>query len=182
MKQLTRGGSAFPHASATFRRDSALECGGYNPRYVTGQDRDLWLNLAQIGTVGSLAEPLVRVRRHGDSITTRASIEDRVTLGLAAITCYTRRLNGLTDPSHGSDHEWQRFIEQVRGVIVSSNLTKAMAARDTLRTHFMRNASGSRPALWHLIPIIVRSPKLVLGGLAPYIFHRLIRNLASESV
>ena len=105
-----------------------------------------------------------------------------MTLGLAAITCYTRRLNGLPDPSQGSDHEWQRFMEQVRGTIVSSNLTRAMEARDTLRVHFMRNASGSRPALWLLIPVIVRSPKLVLGGLAPYIFHRLIRNLASESV
>ena len=182
VKQWTRGGSAFPHASATFRRDYAVECGGYNPRYVTGQDLDLWLNLAQIGTVGSLAEPLMRLRKHDDNITSHTSIEDRMTLGLAAISCYTRRLNGLPDPSHGSDNEWHRFIEQVRDAILSSNLTKAMEARDTLRTRVVRNASGSRPQLWHLVTVIIRSPRLVMGALVPRILHRLIRNLASEQV
>ena len=47
-----------PNTSAAFRRDVALELGGYDPRYRYAMEYDLWLRIAERHAVVALDEPL----------------------------------------------------------------------------------------------------------------------------
>lgn len=51
-----------PNSCAMVRRAVVLDAGGFDPRYLYAMDYDLWLRLAERGTVVTLEEPLaVRV-------------------------------------------------------------------------------------------------------------------------
>jgi glycosyltransferase involved in cell wall biosynthesis len=47
-----------PNSSAAYRREAALEHGGYDPRYRYATEYDLWLRLAERWRVVALEEPL----------------------------------------------------------------------------------------------------------------------------
>jgi len=50
------------HASAMFTRKHYGLTNGYNPKYKTVQDLDLWLSLAKIGNIGMIEKILVKRR------------------------------------------------------------------------------------------------------------------------
>jgi glycosyltransferase involved in cell wall biosynthesis len=51
-----------PNSCAMVRRQTTLEVGGFDPRYRYAMDYDLWLRLAELGTIVTLGETLaVRV-------------------------------------------------------------------------------------------------------------------------
>lgn len=56
-----------------FRRDLALELGGYDPRFDSAEDIDLLNRLAEIGPVLSLPHPMTLYRVHGSSVTSDKS-------------------------------------------------------------------------------------------------------------
>lgn len=48
------------HSSTIFRKDSYDSCGGYDQRFYTTQDLDLWFRITKLGKVGFLPEVLVK--------------------------------------------------------------------------------------------------------------------------
>lgn len=59
--------------SAVMMRREAIEAvGGYDERFVTNQDHDLFLRLAEKGKLTNLPETVVKYRRHGDQITAQS--------------------------------------------------------------------------------------------------------------
>jgi GT2 family glycosyltransferase len=48
------------HSSAIFRKDAYVFCGGYDQRFYTTQDLDLWFRITKLGKVGFLPEVLVQ--------------------------------------------------------------------------------------------------------------------------
>ena len=58
----------FLHSSAMFRRDVAINCGGYGD-YTVGEDYDLFLKLGKFGKLANLDDYLVKYRKHGSGIT-----------------------------------------------------------------------------------------------------------------
>jgi GT2 family glycosyltransferase len=51
-----------PNSCAMVRRATVLDAGGFDPRYLYAMDYDLWLRLAERGTIATIDEPLaVRV-------------------------------------------------------------------------------------------------------------------------
>ncbi|HYK02413.1 MAG TPA: glycosyltransferase family 2 protein [Thermoanaerobaculia bacterium] len=46
------------HGSAMFRRDAYVTAGGYRPQFRLAQDLDLWLRIAQLGTIAILPDVL----------------------------------------------------------------------------------------------------------------------------
>jgi len=56
------------HPGAMFRADLVRSVGGYDPRYWTAQDSDLWARLLPLTKFDNLAEPLVSYRIHPGSI------------------------------------------------------------------------------------------------------------------
>lgn len=57
----------FPHASIMFRKDAFERVGGYRSGAEKWEDVDLFLRMAEVGTVMTLAEPLLRIRQTGAS-------------------------------------------------------------------------------------------------------------------
>lgn len=67
-------GAAMVHTVVMFRRQSSLDVGGYDERFPTGQDLDLFLRLSEIGLVDNLPDTLLYWRQHKDSVNgTRSS-------------------------------------------------------------------------------------------------------------
>lgn len=58
------------HAGALYRRSTVLELGGYDERYASGQDGDLWRRMRDAGCrFGVIHEPLLQVRILRNSVT-----------------------------------------------------------------------------------------------------------------
>ena len=55
-------GNAFVHGSVMFKKETALEIGGYNPEAYLMEDYNLWLRLSKAGKVANLPRPLYRWR------------------------------------------------------------------------------------------------------------------------
>jgi glycosyltransferase involved in cell wall biosynthesis len=60
-----------PNSCAAFRREAALEVGGYDPRYLYSMDHDLWLRIADRHVVFTLDEVLAVRRMSGANVAAR---------------------------------------------------------------------------------------------------------------
>ncbi len=69
--ELLTSANPFAHSSCMFRRETALDVGGYPAQYAFAQDMALWLLLARKGRLGMVGEPLLDLREHRGQ-TTRA--------------------------------------------------------------------------------------------------------------
>lgn len=56
------------HGAVMFRRQLAVDLGGYSEEFLYSQDHDLWLRLAEVGDIRIVPDVLVQWRRHDDSI------------------------------------------------------------------------------------------------------------------
>jgi glycosyltransferase involved in cell wall biosynthesis len=61
---LMKGESCVFHPAVMFRKQAALELGGYRKEYEFAEDMDLWLRFAEIGRIANLDEPLLKYREH----------------------------------------------------------------------------------------------------------------------
>ena len=111
IRHLERSRGFFPHSSAMFDRRVALDAGGYNPRFLMSQDRDLWARLAEAGRIACLEEPLVRVRKHATSVSNAESGHSQFIYGTLASACFLLREAGAPDPSSSPDDPmWTEFL------------------------------------------------------------------------
>lgn len=62
-------GMPFIHPSTMFRRQSALDCGGYRPEFQQAEDYDLFCRLADRGRLANLPQCLLQYRIHPHSLT-----------------------------------------------------------------------------------------------------------------
>jgi glycosyltransferase involved in cell wall biosynthesis len=71
--QLLLGGAGLRliHPATVMRRDTLLAVGGYRAESFPSDDLDLWIRLADIGEFGNIPEPLLRYRRHENTICSR---------------------------------------------------------------------------------------------------------------
>ncbi len=60
-----------PNSCACFRREAALEVGGYDPGFLYAMDYDLWLKLAERHGVVTLDEPLATRRMSSRNVAAR---------------------------------------------------------------------------------------------------------------
>lgn len=61
-------GNPFAHASVIFNRNAALAVGGYSDEVGPTEDYDLWLKLAQIGSITAVDRVLLQYRYNPDGI------------------------------------------------------------------------------------------------------------------
>ena len=61
----------FPHASAMMRADAFHTLRGYDERWLTAQDTELWMRFAQAGKIAMLAEPVLKRGVGKNSITAK---------------------------------------------------------------------------------------------------------------
>ncbi len=93
--EILRGfsrGNPFVHGSAMFRRDAALEIGGYREEFPCSQDYDFFWRLAESWDAANLAEPLYHYRYSAGSVTAaRAAEQARVHLAARRLAEARRR-------------------------------------------------------------------------------------------
>jgi|26BtaG_2_1085354.scaffolds.fasta_scaffold00148_3 glycosyltransferase involved in cell wall biosynthesis len=65
---FTGTGSAMVHPSVAMRRDVVKQIGGYRQKYLHAEDIDLFLRLAEVGSLYNIPEILLHYRQHADSI------------------------------------------------------------------------------------------------------------------
>ena len=89
---------AMLNPTATFRRQAALDVGGYSAHLRnTGEDHDLWLRLAEVGRLANLPDVLIRYRIHERNASLgRATVDRRRATTIATLErAFERR--GIVD-------------------------------------------------------------------------------------
>lgn len=69
-----RSYNCFWHGSIMFRRDSFAELGGYDERFVTAQDYDMWLRFSERHPLANLPQPLYAYRFTVESVTVQRMV------------------------------------------------------------------------------------------------------------
>lgn len=85
------------HSSVMFRRAEAASAGLYREAFERSQDYDLWLRLAQTGTVARLNQVLCLFRRRADSVSLTQTYRQRRYAALAQHLAGQRRETGADD-------------------------------------------------------------------------------------
>lgn len=90
---LHGGGLTFTHPATMMRTEAVRRVGGYDPMLAAAQDRDLWLKLAEVGSLANLPDFVLRYRVHLQNVTHRKNEQQQRCLHAAiAAACRRRRL------------------------------------------------------------------------------------------
>ena len=95
---LAEEGNHFCHSSVMLRAEAVRKVMGYRSlagRYA--QDYDLWLRLAEVGTVANLPEPLLRYRVHEGQLSLKKLVPQRRAAEIYKVIARQRRLTGRED-------------------------------------------------------------------------------------
>ena len=84
------------HPTVMFRRDAYIRCGGYQPAFYFGQDRELWYRLAEVGLFAMIEQPLYRVKLTPGSISSEFRNQQNQ-LGKLAQEAFWARQRGASD-------------------------------------------------------------------------------------
>ena len=115
------------HPAVMMRREALYAIDGYDERYVTKQDADLFLRLAEVGELANLNTVVLEYRLHENQVT--AQIEGQDTLWQIRRRAHRRR--GLPIPHELTrrgafqrkvrtalkDHGWLERVQQVRRLL-----------------------------------------------------------------
>jgi glycosyltransferase involved in cell wall biosynthesis len=108
IRQMIMGGSQFPHSTAFYRAEAVRRLGGYRPRIYRAEDKDLWLRMSTIGEIGCLPEPLIKLRKHSESITAK---EDKCAISsYAAMLSFMLVQAGKPDPVEQDEKIYRSFL------------------------------------------------------------------------
>jgi glycosyltransferase involved in cell wall biosynthesis len=100
-----------PHSSMIYRKDAVQRLSGFNPRFAPSEDADLRVRLSEVGKVGSIDKPLVKIRIHGQRVSNSEGGMLQVRLGLAALVSHFLRIHGCLDPSADDETAWREFVK-----------------------------------------------------------------------
>ncbi|MEM8864346.1 MAG: glycosyltransferase [Planctomycetota bacterium] len=138
------GGSSLVHPSIMVRAAAMAQIGGYAEQYRTSQDLDLFLRLAEVGTLTNLTEPLLLYRWHDDNISVRkADQQDR---DVTAIVAAAHRRRGLDPPRSMPRARWQ--FRRVMALKYRRSGQRRQAARFALQAVRMRPLA---PRSWYTL-------------------------------
>jgi glycosyltransferase involved in cell wall biosynthesis len=91
-RELLNGvGWSIVHPSAMLRRDAVERVGGYRREYQWVEDLDLFLRLAEVGTLANLPDELLRYRQHTESVNRTRSAEQARLADACVREAYHRR-------------------------------------------------------------------------------------------
>jgi len=103
-----------PHSSMMYPKAAVVAVGGFNPLYVLAQDHDLWLRLLEKGELFSVPKVLVKIRKHGDSISNMDAGEKQLIHSFAGSICHFLRIAGNPTPADGDAACWGEFISWLK--------------------------------------------------------------------
>ncbi|MBI3791333.1 MAG: glycosyltransferase family 2 protein [Gemmatimonadetes bacterium] len=114
---LAAQGTALGNPTAMFRRQSALDAGGYDDALAkVGEDLDFWLRLAEHGRLANLPDVLICYRVHGSNVSIGQSSKEaraEVTQRVVGAALARRRL--AAPPAAGAppaEYAWERPVNE----------------------------------------------------------------------
>jgi glycosyltransferase involved in cell wall biosynthesis len=103
--KLLAGHNAICHPTAMIRRQAMETVGGYDMRFKTSQDLDLWLRLGEVGKLANVPAAVLKFRLHESSVSETKREQQRQMGRLACEEAWKRR--GLTDRTYEADEPWR---------------------------------------------------------------------------
>ncbi len=130
IKKILRGFSFFPHSSALFLREPVLRIGAYRERLNGAEDKDLWFRLSSLGRIYCMKEPLIKLRKHAESVT----VENQMSLLLAyaASISYLLRTEGYADPVDMRHQDYHLFLSWLEQKLVQEQTFEIVLCRSKL--------------------------------------------------
>jgi glycosyltransferase involved in cell wall biosynthesis len=107
---LLKGHNAICHPCAMIRRTAMEQVGGYDTRFKTAQDLDLWLRLGEVGKLSNVPHPVLKFRLHGSSVSETEREKQRQMGRLACEEAWKRR--GLADMTYEASEPWRPGSER----------------------------------------------------------------------
>ena len=86
------------HSSVVMRRMAYEKAGGYDERFLTAQDHDLWLRMSAREAFANLPVPLLNYRDHGQQVTDRSNAQRSCLFSALAILSHLFAKYGLPRP------------------------------------------------------------------------------------
>lgn len=99
------------HPAVMMRRTHVVTVGGYDERYKTNQDHDLFLKLAELTRLANLPDTLLKYRRHTEQVTQTTGQQHKFALKHLVRAAHKRRR--LTLPENLKYLELQRALRKV---------------------------------------------------------------------
>ncbi|REK22599.1 MAG: glycosyltransferase family 2 protein [Planctomycetota bacterium] len=119
----------FRNSTILFRRDLALDIGGFDAAMEPGEDVDFWDRMAELGPTIALKDSLVQYRRHSGSITNQR-LQKSIMIGdFVAARCRAR--------ARGESLDWETFQRAYNAI---GPLGRALRYIDTTGRKYCRNA------------------------------------------
>ena len=147
LNRLITTRTCFPHASALFSRDLAIELGGYRSCMHRAQDTDLWLRLAEQGSLAAVTEPLVLIRQHGQQLSAGGGSREQLLMGWAAVVSHMLRCQGLPDPLAGAAEQLPALRQLIADGLHRSGLDRVRALKVSLK-QLLRQPSWTACVSW----------------------------------
>ncbi len=116
-RRILGGTSTIAHPTVIIRKEALERAGGYRERFRHAEDVDLWLRLSRLGTIRSLGEVVLSLRKHGSNVSLLEGGRRQLRAGLAARICYLRQTLGADDLGDAPEAAWQRFATWLEPVI-----------------------------------------------------------------
>ena len=103
--KMLRGHNAICHPCAMIRRTAMERVGGYDTRFKTSQDLDLWLRLGEVGRLANVPAPVLQFRLHESSVSETKREQQRQMGRMACEEAWQRR--GLSGITYEADEPWR---------------------------------------------------------------------------
>jgi glycosyltransferase involved in cell wall biosynthesis len=88
----------FVHSSTMMRTALVRQLGGYRAAFRAAEDYDLWLRMAEAGSIANLADYFTQYRWHGSNMSQRDAVRQSFSVRLAQHSAACRR-SGAGDPA-----------------------------------------------------------------------------------
>lgn len=153
---------AFPaHSSLMYRSEVVKRIGGFNARYLSSEDIDIWLRLAENGRIICLGDALVKVRKHANNVSNHEGGRKQALYGVTASVCHFLRNRGAIDPSVcDSVAYWCSFVEWVDLRIRQEGYFERQKDWSQLRLSYF-SAHNRYAGAWRLVNGLIESKTIV---------------------
>jgi glycosyltransferase involved in cell wall biosynthesis len=147
------------HPSAMIRAEALRDIGGYREKFITSQDYDLWLRLAETGDLDNLPETLLRYRVHGGRTSDTKNAHRQTIYSVAAAADHFLRKLGRTPSDAPIDTGNPEGVANDLLALLASNLPRA--DKKKLMRHVLRFARR--------VPVIsAETRRELLGAARPH--------------
>lgn len=114
-------------STAMFRRTTFEQIGGFAPELRYGEEWDLWLRLAKVGSITVINQPLARIRQHG-ATQTQAMSREAIDRRLNDYTTILRR----NPPIDNNDLDSAMAKQYLRAAVDDISIDRLLLAKERL--------------------------------------------------